>query len=486
MPVTPQNLVFIMSDQHNADFMGCAGHPLMKTPAMDALAARGTMFTRAYTNCPICVPARASFATGRYVHDCGYWDNADPYDGVVPSWGHRLVAQGHRSVSIGKLHYRSAEDDNGFDEELIPLHVVGGVGDLVGLIRDPDAPERRAVPKFAADVGRGESSYTRYDRQIAEESYRWITTEGTRTDRPWVLFVSFVCPHFPLIAPDEFYDLYAGADIGLPPLYGEEHRQTHPYYQALDRVLGYDRYFDPERAREAQVAYMGMCSFLDANIGTVLKAIEDAGLGGSTRVVYTSDHGEALGKRRIWGKCTMFDESARIPLIMAGDGIAAGKRVATPVTLVDGFPTILECVGARPAAEDADLPGRSLLAIASEADDEDRVAFSEYHAAASITANFMVRKGRYKLVTFVGMEPHLFDMEADPDETTNLAADPAYASVLAEMDAALRAICDPEEVDRRARADQAATIERHGGREAIIARGDFGYSPPPGTEPTFS
>lgn len=457
----------------------------MKTPVMDALAARGTMFTRAYTNCPICVPARASFATGRYVHDCGYWDNADPYDGAVPSWGHRLIAQGHRCLSIGKLHYRSVEDDNGFDEEKIPLHVVGGHGDLIGLVRD-NAPERAAVPKYAADVGRGESSYTRYDRQIAAEAYDWLTGEGARQERPFVLFVSFVCPHFPLIAPDEFYDLYAGADIGLPPLYDEASRPTHRYYREFDKVMGYDRYFDEERAKEAQVAYMGLVSFLDANIGTVLKGIEDAGLSGDTRIVYTSDHGEALGKRGIWGKSTMFDESARIPLIVTGEGVAAGKRVATPVSLVDGHPTILECVGAVPAPEDADLPGRSLFAVAEEAQDENRVAFSEYHAAASVTGNFMVRKGRWKYVVFVGMEPELFDMEADPDETVNLAADPAHADVLAEMDRALRAICDPEEVDARARADQSATIERHGGREAVLAKGDFGYSPAPGQEPGYS
>src|SRR5258706_8072297 len=130
----PTNLVIILSDQHNPRLMGCAGHPLVRTPNLDRLAAGGTRFASAYPNCPICVPSRASFATGRYVHQIRFWDNAIAYDGSVASWGHRLLAAGHPSVSIGKLHYRSAADANGFAPELLALHIVDGVGDLLGLL----------------------------------------------------------------------------------------------------------------------------------------------------------------------------------------------------------------------------------------------------------------------------------------------------------------------------------------------------------------
>ncbi|MEM9028090.1 MAG: sulfatase-like hydrolase/transferase [Pseudomonadota bacterium] len=480
----PKNMLFIMSDEHNADFMGCAGHSQVQTPTLDRLAARGSLFDSAYTNCPICVPARASFATGRYVHDCGYWDNADPYDGKVQGWGHRLQAQGHKVVSIGKLHYRSTDDATGFDEEIIPLNVVDGIGDLIGLIRD-DTPERKAVRHMAADVGRGESTYTGYDRNIAAEAARWLQEDGRTQDKPWCLFVSFVCPHFPLIAPEAFYDLYDESTVDMPQLYDMAERPDHPYYQAFKTVMAYDKYFDEANVRRAIVAYMGMVSFLDANIAQVLSALETAGLTDETRVIYTSDHGEALGKRGFWGKSTMFEESARIPLIMAGPDIAQGQRVATPVTLVDSHPTILACVGAKPDAADGDLPGQSLFDIADKEHD-DRVAFSEYHAAGSSTANYMIRKGRYKLVAFVGMPSQLFDLEADPDETTDLAGDPTHAETVALLEAELRLICDPEAVDRQARADQQATIEKHGGREAILSRGDFGYSPAPGQTATFS
>ena len=156
----PTHLLFIMSDEHNKRVLGCYGHPTIRTPNFDRLAARGTRFTNAYTNCPICVPARASFATGQYVNQIRYWDNAIAYDGRVPTWGHRLMAQGHHVSSIGKLHYLDSDPKrNGFDEEILPLHIVNGVGDLLGLIRD-ELPRRPGSAKLGPEAGPGESEYT--------------------------------------------------------------------------------------------------------------------------------------------------------------------------------------------------------------------------------------------------------------------------------------------------------------------------------------
>src|SRR5262245_19601649 len=105
MSLKPMNLLFIMSDEHRQSALGCYGHPVVRTPNLDQLAANGVRFGSAYTNSPICVPARASFATGRYIHQIDYWDNGTPYDGRVPSWGHRLTEQGYRTTTVGKLHY---------------------------------------------------------------------------------------------------------------------------------------------------------------------------------------------------------------------------------------------------------------------------------------------------------------------------------------------------------------------------------------------
>ena len=125
---------------------------------LDRLAAEGTLFENGYANCPICVPSRASFATGRYVHEIGYWDNAFPYTGTPPSFGHRLREHGRRCDSIGKLHYRGSDDPNGFDNEILPLHVLDGKGDVQGMLRE-DPPRRTSTAQLAGDAGAGESTY---------------------------------------------------------------------------------------------------------------------------------------------------------------------------------------------------------------------------------------------------------------------------------------------------------------------------------------
>ncbi len=153
-----QNVVFIMSDEHSRRVLGAYGNAVVCSPNLDALAAEGALFENAYCNCPICVPSRASFATGRYVHMIGNWDNAFPYRGTPPAWGHRLHQTGHRCDSIGKLHYRGSDDPNGFDNEILPLHVLNGEGDIQGMLRRPP-PTRDSTRQLAGDAGPGESTY---------------------------------------------------------------------------------------------------------------------------------------------------------------------------------------------------------------------------------------------------------------------------------------------------------------------------------------
>ena len=136
----PQNILYIMSDEHNPKMLGCYGHGQVKTPNLDRLAAQGTRFTSAYTNSPICIPSRAAFATGRYTHETKYWDNAMPYDGAIKGWGHRLINEGLRVESIGKLHYRSENLPTGFSKQIMPMHVMDGIGQIWGL--DPRSVAR--------------------------------------------------------------------------------------------------------------------------------------------------------------------------------------------------------------------------------------------------------------------------------------------------------------------------------------------------------
>lgn len=482
----PANMLFIMSDEHNRRVMGCSGHELIKTPHLDRLAAQGTRFTAAYCNSPICVPSRASFATGQYVHRIRFWDNAIPYDGSVPSWGHRLIAAGHQAVSIGKLHFRSADDHNGFSEEIMPLHVVDGIGDVMGLVRDENAPPRKAALKMAEEAGRGDSSYQRYDDRIIEAAVAWLEAKAAQHQgKPWVLFVSLVCPHFPLIARPEWYDLYPEASIPMPPFYAENERPRHPFIEAMRRTAIYDQAFNEARIRRALAAYYGMVSFQDANIGKLMAALERTGLAASTRVVYTSDHGDNLGARGLWGKSNMYEDSVGVPLIMAGPGIAQGAVCHEPASLVDGFQTILDCVGAAPNPADSQLPGASLFTIANGTA-APRTVFSEYHASGSITGAFMLRRGEFKYIHYAGMPPQLFNVVADPWETRDLAQEPGYAGLCADLLAEMHQITNPEAADALCRADQKARLDQFGGREAALARGSFGHSPVPGETPRYN
>jgi len=480
--LSSQNLIVILSDEHSAKALGCYGHPLAYTPNLDRLASTGVRFDAAYCNSPVCIPSRASIATGKYINQVGFFDNADPYDGSITSWHHRLRSTGHRVVSIGKLHFRSVEDDNGFSEEIIPMHVIEGKGDLMGLVRE-NLPRRGMSWKMAKLAGPGESPYTFYDRDITARAQTWLREDAPKySDKPWVLFVSLVCPHFPLTAPPEhFYRYYNDPRLVSPKLYERDKRPAHPYLCDYASSFVYDEYFDtPDKLRRGLAGYLGLCSFLDENVGKLLSCVKDAGLEEKTRVIYTSDHGDNMGARGLWGKSTMYEETAGVPFIMAGPDVPRGKTCETPISLVDLYPTILASSGEElNGEEEANLPGTSLFEII-EKQPKDRVAFSEYHGMGTTRPAFMVRDRRWKYVDYLDYPPQLFDLENDPEELTDLAGIPEYQEVEARMRRRLGEICNPKDVDARVRARQKAQLEKNGGREAVIARGDLGFSPPPG------
>lgn len=483
----PKNLLIIMSDQHSRGLMGCYGHPLVLTPNIDRLAARGTRFTSCWTPSPVCIPARASFATGQYIHQIGFWDNADPYDGSIPSWHHHLRGAGHRVVSIGKLHFRSDEEDCGFSESIVPMHVIEGKGDLMGLIRD-DLPVRGAAYKMARTAGPGESPYTQYDREIASRAQIWLHEEAPKyRDKPWVLFVSFVSPHYPLTAPpDHFYRYYDCPDLPKPRFYAPQERPDHPFIRDYAKAFNFDDYFKTNDDRRRAVAgYFGLCSFVDEQAGKVIDALADIGLTSETRIVYTSDHGDALGKRGLWGKSTLYEETCGVPLIVAGADFPEGKVVDTPCSLVDMYPFIIDSVGeSGRQMVTPEHPGVSLMRLAN-GETPDRTVLSEYHGMGSTTGAFAIRHGQYKYIHYAKYRPQLFDLVNDPDEARDLSTDPQFVDVLKICERKLRALLSPEDVDARAKTRQAEQLELYGGRDAVIARGDLGFSPPPGINAEF-
>lgn len=473
------NLLIIMDDEHRADALGCAGHPLVRTPHIDRLAERGTRFANAYTNSPICVPARAVFATGRYPHQTRYWDNCLAYDGAVRSWGHALQDAGLASTSIGKLHYLNDERPTGFDRQILPMHIHDG-GDIHGLVRD-DPPSRPQCRDLAENIGPGETEYTEYDRSICDAACEWLRSrEAATRDGPWTTFVSFISPHYPLIAPKAFFDLYDPSNIPLPKARQADGTASTEWWRAFENCYIWDRFFESDEQRRIAIAsYYGLVSFIDHNIGAILRVLEDTGLDKTTRVVFLSDHGENLGARGLWGKSTMYNESVMVPMIASGPGIPKATVRRTPVSLIDIYPAVLENAGLRGSS---DRPGRSIFELAVLPDDLSRPVFSEYHATAAKSAEFMIRRGRYKYIHYVGYRPELYDLDADPEELSNLALDPAYGGLLDEFGLALHAMLDPEAVDRAAKADQARLIERFGGREAVVARGGKSATPAPAME----
>lgn len=475
------NVLVIMSDEHQGRAMGCAARPdcpsFVQTPNLDALAARGVRFTDAYTPSPICVPARSAFATGRYVHNTRHWDNAMPYDGRLPGWGHALQRADIAVESVGKLHYRSESDPAGFDVEHLPMMVAGGVGMVWGSIRAED--QRPTLPgRMLGDyIGPGDSTYTRYDTSVVERTKQWFQDrQQGPDDRPWCLFVGLVAPHFPLIVPQEFYDLYPPGAIPEPKLHPSQGYTRHPWVQKqLDQMDNEASFKDAEERQRALACYYGLCSFLDHNVGQILEGLTTAGFGAETTVIYTSDHGDNVGARGLWGKSNMYQESVHVPLLMAGPDVAPSV-CRTPVSLVDLSVTLTDHFGASFAGERGAEP---LSHLARQPDQPDRVVFSEYHAVGSVSGAYMIRKGRWKYIHYVDFAPELFDLRADPEERVDLAASPQHRAVLAELHQALCDICDPEATSERALADQTALVARHGGPGIAATLGGTGASPTP-------
>ncbi len=462
----PMNLVIILSDQHSRHMLGCYGNEKIKTPNLDQLAAEGVRFDEAYCNSPICVPSRAVFATGNYASRNGYWDNAHAFGGEVRSWGGRLLEEGYSVTAIGKLHYKNDSPRTGFVDQRIPLNIKNGVGDVYGAIRDRDIT-RYQFRDALLTAGAGESDYIVYDREVARRAAEYLKTEGMKKEKPFVLYVGFVTPHFPLIVPQQYLKLYPDeAAIQKPVRFEREEWSHHPVVEDYRRYCGTGQ-VSREQAIHAIRTYYGLCTFMDEQVGAVLAALREAGLEDDTRILYSADHGDTMGEHGVYFKSTMYEGSVGIPMILKGPDLPAGTRSDTIVSLADIYPTVLDCVGIEPDAEDRRLPGKSLWAYAKGAKEE-RIAFSEYYSQGIYTAMFMLRKDAYKYIHYVGECPQLFHLGEDPSEQYNLAEQPEYQETLRQMYRELKEIADVEQLEVESKAAQKRLLDGHGGREAFL------------------
>ena len=474
-----KNLIIIMSDEHQGRALGCIGHPFVKTPNLDKLANNGMVFSNAYTSCPICVPARASFATGLPVHKNRLWDNAMPYHGQKPSWGHSLQSRNVPVESIGKLHYRSQEDNDGFDEKHIPMMVVNGVGMVWGSIRRENDRKKvfRDERMLGTYIGPGTSKYTEYDEAVVSKTINWLENKKkNNSTKPWCLYIGLVAPHFPLVVPQKYFDMYPREtlpDIKLDPYRGFK---MHPWISKQNELRNSNNQFKNEEEKWAAIsAYFGLCSFLDDNIGKIVTSITENGFLDNTTIIYTSDHGDNVGARGLWGKSNFYEESCSIPLILSGPKIKKGT-CKTPVTLMDISETIVDHFSCESPNNG---PGESIYKIADATYKNERIAFSEYHASSSISGAYMIRKGRWKYIYYVGFEPELFDLENDPDELSDLSQKSEFIDICNELKRDLYNICDPEVMNKLAFEDQDKMIKSYGGIEAAGNLGATGATPPP-------
>ena len=453
------NIVFLFSDEHAGAVMGNSGYPVVQTPHLDRLAEQSYTFDNAYCNYPICTPSRLSMLTGRYPHQIEAWDLGAIAVRQYPTWGDYLAEADYETVLCGRTHFNGTDRLLGFSHRLLD--------DLPRWRHTTGRPPRRTLDarrgsnSHVAECGPGDHEHTRYDRNVTDLAVDFLREKASPSDdKPFLLYCGFMHPHFPLIAPPEFYSLYDPDALELPATWNERLESQHPIIQHHRRAWRNDIPPPEATVRCALASYYALVSSLDAQIGRILEAIDTSPLREDTVVIYTSDHGEMAGHHGIWQKQCFYEPAVKVPLMLRLPSGETG-RVAQNVSLIDVLPTLLEITGLETPS---DLPGDSLLEIAQhQADEPTRAVFSEYHHMGMLNAGFMLKQGDYKLCHYVGSEPQLFNVGVDPLENDDLAPTPEYAAKRSEMEVALRAIVDPELADARAKENQ--RVRRLKGRE---------------------
>jgi arylsulfatase A-like enzyme len=435
------NVLFIISDDLNNQ-VGCYGDELVTTPNIDRLAARGVTFEHAYCQFPLCGPSRNSMLTGLYPNSTGILSNGQIFRQTIPSHrslSHSFRMEGYFAGRIGKLyHYNvpksvgtNGHDDPGSWE--LELNPAG----CDRLLEEPDIFTLRPG-SFGGTLSwyaspRGDLLHT--DGMLASDA-EWVLERCARDrERPFFLAVGFYRPHTPYVAPESYFEGYPVEQ--MPLVRGVEEDQQDMPAMALGSHKKDHELLTDDLRQQAKQAYFASISFMDAQVGRVLDTLERLGLADNTIVVFTSDHGYHLGEHGLWQKMSLFEGSARVPLIIAAPGMAkAGSVVAAPVGLIDLYPTLTElCRVPAPG----NLQGQSLTAMLDDPNELGRGwALSQVRrgrGGAGIKHGYTLRTPRWRYTEWdasrAGRE--LYDHENDPAELTNLADDAAHANTIAEL-----------------------------------------------------
>ncbi|MFH1569989.1 MAG: sulfatase-like hydrolase/transferase [Gemmatimonadota bacterium] len=430
------NLLFILSDQHNPHVMGCAGDPVVQTPHLDRLAAEGVQCTGCYTPAPLSAPARLALLAGQYPSALDAWSNAAILPSHVPTFAHALGAGGYAAVLCGRMHLNGPDAFHGFERRLC--------GDVAGYlsmeIRGDGHYTTTGQTAYAVQVaGWGRTGYGAFDGQVTERACQFLRQRRSR--RPFCLVVGYVLPHSPLICQRRWFDHYRERLPVPEPVPADYLTRLHPALRAWRQRRSVEQ-ITPQQHHRARSAYYGLVSELDENLGRLLAALEESGRTEDTLVVYSADHGDMAGEQRgMWWKSCHFEGAARVPLLGRLPGrFPAGRQVGAVLSLVDLGPTLLELAHC-PSLPDVD--GRSfaaLLAGGGVPADWPNEVFCEDGGDCGDLPSCMARSGRWKLTYYHEFDSCLlYDLEADPGESHDRAADPACADVVGALLGRIRA-----------------------------------------------
>lgn len=435
------NVVLLMADDLAAT-LGCYGHPQAKTPNLDRFAAGGLLCERAYCQFPHCNPSRSSLLSGWRPNVTRVTNNEDnlyvnhPNVMTLPHW---FRENGYATARCGKIFHlgvpsglESMDDPKAWDfgtpfknEAPFPPNRESAVKVTVG--KKAGFPWKETLGGDALPV----------DGVFARTAVEWL--EKRDATKPFFLAVGFHRPHLPLVAPAEYFDLYPLESITLPEAPADDEADI-PAPARNGAVPGYANDANPEQRRAAIRGYLACVSYVDAQAGYVLDALDRLQLADDTIVIFTSDHGWHLGEHGLWHKRSLFEESARVPFILRVPGMqTAGKKTASLVELLDVYPTLCDLCGVPPRD---DVQGRALRPLLTDATATIHdAAFTE--ARRGPQAEFWGRSVRTPRWRFTEWNEgrdgeELYDHDADPHEYVNLAADAKQAAVVSELRQLLR------------------------------------------------
>ncbi len=465
MTMKQPNILVICSDEHHPHVCSYLGHSCVKTPNLDRLAKRGTVFTRAYCTCPVCTPSRMSFITGKYVNQIDNWFIGVPLDRGEMTWPRRLDGAGIPSTMLGKMDFCGEYQDGGFTNYRIiekrgAYEVYPRTSPLLSRLNGYVRKDKRehiihsGIRKEIVTDGKNghddELGFYDHDRIVTEWACEYLREKGKDKDEPWALYVGLLYPHWPFTVPERYLKMYDKEKLEMPvdfqiPLNPRLHLEIQNFQRAQNLVD-----LSEDDIKRTLAAYYGMVTCMDEMIGKILDTLEAEGMLEDTYIIYTSDHGESLGEHGIFYKQCSYEGSVGVPLIFSGPDIPKGNKVDMPVSLIDLYPTILDCAGLE---TEADRDGISWKKVVTQKDVGREVVFSEYHGNFFRKDWYMLTNERYKYTYYVDDVPTLFDMQKDPFELDDLAGKAKYQEVITWFEKKLREFVDPEEVSLRAKRD---------------------------------